>query len=262
MTTSKKTKSPSSMAPQMKSESVAEMVSPPTIVWIFGKGGVGKSQVAEVAYIALQTLGHEVCALDADVSNSSLARKVSQATLVNGGNADEIVDNIEQAIVREVLGNHKSMIVDTGNGSDKSSRRWFASQNMATILSEHGVNVLAVTVVDSSLDSASHVLETMDALAGASHVVVMNLGHVPGDIGEKAFSALLADDEFKKYLQSAHVITLPRLPDVVTLEAAGAHLNQIADETNEVPLSPFVMARTQSWLVNVVNQFINAIAHH
>ncbi len=234
----------------------------PTIVWVFGKGGVGKSQVAEAAFITLQSLGHEVRALDADVSNSSLTRKVSGAVLVEGGNAAEIVENIEQEIVREVLGNNKSMVVDTGNGSDNSSRRWFESQHMAKILAANGVKVIAVTVVDSSPDSASHVLETMDALVGANHIVVMNLGHVPGDMGEKAFGPLLSDDEFSEYLQKATVITLPRLIDVVALDASGARLHLIKDGSNTIQLSPFVQARTQSWLTEVVSKFTQAITNH
>ena len=234
----------------------------PTIVWVFGKGGVGKSQVAEAAFITLQSMGHEVRALDADVSNSSLTRKVSDAVLVEGGNAAEIVENIEQEIVREALGNHKSMVVDTGNGSDNSSRRWFESQQMAKILAANGVKVFAVTVVDSSPDSASHVLETMDALVGADHIVVMNLGHVPGDMGEKAFGPLLADVEFSEYLQKATVITLPRLIDVVALDAAGARLHQIMDRTNKIQLSPFVQARTHSWLTEVVSKFTHAFINY
>lgn len=234
----------------------------PTIVWVFGKGGVGKSQVAEAAFITLQSLGHEVRALDADVSNSSLTRKVSDAVLVEGGNAAEIVENIEQEIVREVLGNNKSMVVDTGNGSDNSSRRWFESQHMAKILAANGVKVIAVTVIDSSPDSASHVLETMDALVGANHIVVMNLGHVPGDMGEKAFGPLLSDDEFSEYLQKATVITLPRLIDVVALDASGARLHLIKDGSNTIQLSPFVQARTQSWLTEVVSKFTQAITNH
>jgi len=234
----------------------------PTIVWVFGKGGVAKSQVAEAAFITLKSLGHEVRALDADVSNSSLTRKLSDAVLVEGGNAAEIVENIEQEIVQEVLGNHKSMVVDTGNGSDNSSRRWFESQHMAKILAANGVKVIAVTVVDSSPDSASHVLETMDALVGANHMVVMNLGHVPGDIGEKAFSPLLADNEFNEYLQKATVITLPRLTDVVALDVAGARLHQIMDGTNNIQLSPFVQARTHSWLTEVISKFTQAFINH
>lgn len=259
--TNKKQTTKAHMAQLPAGDSFPSSETQPTIVWVFGKGGVGKSQVAEAAFITLQSLGHEVRALDADVSNSSLTRKVSDAVLVEGGNAAEIVENIEQEIVREVLGNNKSMVVDTGNGSDNSSRRWFESQHMAKILAANGVKVIAVTVVDSSPDSASHVLETMDALVGANHIVVMNLGHVPGDMGEKAFSPLLSDDEFSEYLQKATVITLPRLIDVVALDASGARLHLIKDGSNTIQLSPFVQARTQSWLTEVVSKFTQAITN-
>ncbi len=38
----------------------------PLLVWIFGKGGVGKTMTAQIARIAIQGLDRNVLAIDAD----------------------------------------------------------------------------------------------------------------------------------------------------------------------------------------------------
>lgn len=230
----------------------------PVVVWLFGKGGVGKTMTAQVVRIALQQLGHKVEALDADASNSSFKRQVPDAVLLGGADASEIVESIEHELVERTLKVGFSMVIDTGNGTDSLSRNWFASEGMDKILLEHGVKVFAVTVVDSSLDSASHLLETVDSLSHAKHIVVKNLGHTPGAIGEKAFIPLFENEEFKRYAMSTQIIEMPRLVDAVSLDAIGARLHNIADDDLSVELNPFVTARTKSWLINVVGQFHTA----
>jgi hypothetical protein len=227
----------------------------PIVVWLFGKGGVGKTMTAQVVRIALQRLGHQVVALDADASNSSFKRQVPEALLLNGADAAEIVESIESELVQQTLKLGSSMVIDTGNGTDALSREWFESEKMDTILLEHGVKVFAVTVVDSSLDSASHLLETVDSLSSANHIVVKNLGHTPGAVGAKAFIPLFQNEEFHRYAMSSHIIEMPRLVDAVALDVIGARLHDVANNTTTVELNPFVAARTKSWLTNVLTEF-------
>lgn len=231
----------------------------PIVVWLFGKGGVGKTMVAQVVRIALLQLNRHVIALDADASNSSFKRQVADAYLLGGSDAPEIVENIERELVTQVLGNGHDMVIDTGNGTDSLSRSWFASEKMDKILLEHGVEVFAVTVVDSSLDSASHLLETVDSLESAKHIVVKNFGHTPGAVGAKAFIPLFENKEFSRYAAASKIIEMPRLADAVSLDAVGARLHDIALNSSSVELNPFEEARTKSWLTNVVGQFHNAL---
>jgi hypothetical protein len=214
--------------------------------------------VAQVVRIALLKLNRSVIALDADASNSSFKRQVEEAQLISGANAAEIVENLERELVTKTLGNGHDLVIDTGNGTDSLSRDWFASERMDKILSEHGVNVFAVTVVDSSLDSASHLLETVDSLQTANHIVVKNLGHTPGAVGAKAFIPLFENKEFSRYAAASKIIEMPRLVDAISLDAAGARLHDIANGCSSVALNPFEQARTQSWLTNVVGQFQKA----
>lgn len=227
----------------------------PLLVWIFGKGGVGKTMTAQIARIAIQSLDREVIALDADASNSSFKRQVPDALLASGSNASEMVGNIEQEIVEHALTLGRSMVIDTGNGTDRLSRKWFLSESMDKLLIERGMQVVAITVVDSSLDSAAHVMETIDSLTAAQHILIKNLGHTAGGVGEKAFAPLFENEEFKRYADLVQVIEMPPLADVVTLDGLGARLHDIANNTCPVQLNPFVEARTRSWLSLVIAQF-------
>ena len=230
--------------PSSKTTSQHEMPNDcPLLVWIFGKGGVGKTMTAQIALIAIQGLDRNVLAIDADASNSSLKRQVSDALLVAGGNAAEMIENIELEIVEQALAQRRSIVIDTGNGTDRLSREWFSSEGMDKLLLERGVKVIAITVVDSSLDSASHAMETVDALPAAQHILVKNLGHTPGGVGEKAFGPLFENEEFRRYANEVQVIEMPRLADAVTLDGLGARLHDIANNTCSVQLNPFVEAR-------------------
>ncbi len=242
-------------AKQIHSDVANVIAEAPVVVWVFGKGGVGKTMTAQVLRIALQQSGHHVVALDADASNSSFKRQVPDAVLLAGSDATEIVESIEQALVEHTLEQGFSMVIDTGNGTDSLSRDWFESEKMDKILLEQGVKVYAVTVVDSSLDSASHLLETVDSLSFAKHIVVKNLGHTPGAIGAKAFLPLFQNEEFSRYATATQIIEMPRLIDAVALDAIGARLHDIAQNKSSVELNPFVAVRTKSWLANVVSQF-------
>lgn len=231
----------------------------PVIAWVFGKGGVGKTITAQITRLALQRLSKDVVALDADASNSSLKRQFSQAVLVEGNDAAEMVENIEHEIVELALAQGRSIVIDTGNGTDRLSREWFLSEGMDKLLFEQGMEVVAITVVDSSLDSASHAMETIDALPAARHILVKNLGHTPGSIGEKAFGPLFGNEEFKRYTELVQIVELPRLADAVTLDGLGARLHEIDNSTCHVQLNPFVEARTRSWLSHVIAEFQEAL---
>ena len=231
----------------------------PLLVWIFGKGGVGKTMTAQIARIAIQGLDRNVLAIDADASNSSFKRQVSDALLVAGVNAAEMIENIELEIVEQALTKGHSMVIDTGNGTDRLSREWFSSEGMDKLLLERGMKVVAITVVDSSLDSASHAMETIDALPAAQHILVKNHGHTPGGVGEKAFGPLFENAEFKQYAEQVEIIELPRLSDAVALDGLGARLHEIANDSCHVQLNPFIEARTRSWLSLVIPQFQDAL---
>lgn len=231
----------------------------PLLVWIFGKGGVGKTMTAQIARIAIQGLDRNVLAIDADASNSSFKRQVSDALLVAGVNAAEMIENIELEIVEQALAQRRSIVIDTGNGTDRLFREWFSSEGMDKLLLERGVKVVAITVVDSSLDSASHAMETIDALPAAQHILVKNHGHTPGGVGEKAFGPLFENEEFRRYANEVQVIEMPRLADAVTLDGLGARLHDIANKTCSVQLNPFVETRTRSWLSLVIAQFQEAL---
>jgi hypothetical protein len=246
---------------QLHSKEITTDPAKPIVVWLFGKGGVGKTMTAQVVRIALQRLGHQVVALDADASNSSFKRQVQEAILLSGADAAEIVESIENELVERTLKHRCSLVIDTGSGTDSVSRDWFASEAMDKILFEQGVNVFAVTVVDSSLDSASHLLETMDSLSHAKHIVVKNLGHTPGAIGSKAFIPLFQNEEVNRYAMSSQIIEMPRLVDAVALDAIGVRLHDIASNTSTVALNPFVAARTQSWLTSMVTLFQAALTN-
>lgn len=232
----------------------------PLIVWVFGKGGVGKTMTAQITRLALKKLGKDVVALDADASNSSLKRQFSDALLVEGNDAAEMVENIEHEIVEQALAQGRSIVIDTGNGTDRLSREWFLSEGMDKLLFEQGMEVVAITVIDSSLDSASHAMETIDALPAARHILVKNLGHTPGSIGEKAFGPLFENEEFKRYTELVQIVELPRLADSVALDGLSARLHEIENNSCRVQLNPFVQARTKSWLSHVITKFAEALS--
>lgn len=231
----------------------------PILVWLFGKGGVGKTITAQVVRIAIQGINRQVVAIDADAANSSFKRQVSDAMLINGADAAEMIGNVEEEIVKQALTKGNSMVIDTGNGTDRLSRQWFRSEEMDKLLLERGVQVVAITVIDSSLDSASHAMETIDALKHAQHILVKNLGHTPGAAGEKAFEPLFGNEEFKRYLETVQLIEMPRLADAVVLDGLEARLHEIDNNTCHVQLNPFVEARTRSWLSHVIAEFQEAL---
>jgi CobQ/CobB/MinD/ParA nucleotide binding domain len=231
----------------------------PILVWLFGKGGVGKTITAQVVRIAIQDLNRQVVAIDADAANSSFKRQVPEAMLIDGTDAAEMIGNVEEEIVQQALTGGHSMVIDTGNGTDRLSRQWFRSEEMDRLLFERGVQVVAITVLDSSLDSASHAMETIDALKHAKHILVKNLGHTPSAVGGKAFEPLFGNDEFKRYLETVQVIEMPRLADAVALDGLQARLHDIHNNTCPAELNPFVEARTKSWLSQVITKFQEAL---
>lgn len=220
----------------------------PIIVFVFGKGGVGKTQTAQAALIAMREAGHEVIGIDADASNSSLKRQVPQSILLDMGDPSAVIHNLELLIIEHVFQNCRSLVIDTGGGSDKAIRQWFAAPTVQNVYADEGVQIVALTVIDSSLDAASHVMETVDSMPGTKHALVMNLGHTPGTIGERAFQPLMNDPEFRAYVHRMPKIVMPRLPDAVELDTWGARLHTINDKTSPAKHNPFVVGRTKNWL--------------
>ena len=225
----------------------------PVIVICSGKGGVGKTLNSQAARIALLDAGHQVLCVDADGSNSSLKRQVADAHLLDGSDGAELLASLERVFIEQCLGAGKSLVVDTGGGFDKVMRNWFASEEVTKILSAHSIKVISLTVIDSSLDSAGHVMENMDAMRGAHHVVVMNLGHVPGSVGERAFKPLFDNAEFKSYAVKSTLIVMPRLQDAIEIDALGARLHSISEPTSPAAGNPFLVARTKTWLASITS---------
>jgi len=223
----------------------------PIVVFTFGKGGVGKTQTAQAALIALREAGHEALGIDADASNSSLKRQVPEALLLDMNDATEVVTNLERGVIEHAFQNGKSIVVDTGGGSDKAIRQWFSSEEVQSICEAHGVRVVVLTVVDSSMDAAAHVMEAVDSMPASEHVLVMNLGHTPGSVGERAFEPLLSDPEFRSYIDSMTRVVMPRLSDAIELDALGARLHSIEDKSSPAAGNPFLVGRTKTWLKGV-----------
>ena len=223
----------------------------PIVVLVFGKGGVGKTLVAQVALIALQESDREAIGIDADASNSSLKRQLSSAIMLDMSDSSSVVSNLELLMIEHVFQNRRSVVIDTGGGSDKAIRQWLSIAKVQDIFSRQGVGIVALTVIDSSLDAASHVMETADTLQGLPHVLVMNLGHTPGTMGERAFQPLMSDHEFRTYVKAMPKIVMPRLPDAVELDGWGARLHTINHPTSPANHNPFVVDRTETWIKEV-----------
>ena len=232
----------------------------PVIVITSGKGGVGKTLESQVVQITLQELGHSVVCVDADGSNSSLARQLPEAQLLEGSNGAELLTSLEKVLLDECLSGGKSLVVDTGGGFDRTVRAWFASEDVTNILHDHGVQVVSVTVIDCSLDSAGHVMENIDAMQGAKHVIVMNLGHVPGSMGERAFKPLFENAEFAGYVKQASLVVMPRLQDAIEIDAIGARLHSITSPDSPAASNPVMVPRTKTWLNAVTQELGAAIA--
>lgn len=233
----------------------------PIIVITSGKGGVGKTLESQVIQITLQGLGHDVLCVDADGSNSSLARQLPDAHLLEGKDGSELLCSLEKVLLEQCLGAGKSLVVDTGGGFDRTIRAWFASEDVTSILNERGIQVVSVTVIDSSLDSAGHVMENIDSMRGAHHVLVMNLGHVPGSLGERAFKPLFDNDEFAAYAKQASLVVMPRLQDAIEIDAIGARLHSITQSDSPAASNPFLVSRTRTWLDTVTTDLSAAFAH-
>ena len=223
----------------------------PVIVFTFGKGGVGKTATAQAALIALREAGHQVVGIDADGSNSSLKRQVADAVLLDVNDPTEVITNLERSLIELAFQQGHSVVVDTGGGIDKAIRQWFSTEDVMSICQAHNIDVIALSVIDSSMDSAAHVMETVDAMPAAHHALVMNLGHTPGSIGEKAFQPLFSDPEFSSYAARLPHIVMPRLADAVELDALGARLHTIGDRNSPAAANPFLVSRTKSWLSTV-----------
>lgn len=131
---------------------------------------------------------------------------------------------------------------------------------VTNILHDHGVQVVSVTVIDCSLDSAGHVMENIDAMQGAKHVIVMNLGHVPGSMGERAFKPLFENAEFAGYVKQASLVVMPRLQDAIEIDAIGARLHSITSPDSPAASNPFMVSRTKTWLKAVTQELGAAIA--
>jgi len=232
----------------------------PLIVVTSGKGGVGKTLESQVAQITLQGLGHEVLCVDADGSNSSLARQLPEAHLLEGTNGPELLASLEKLLLEQCLAAGKSLVVDTGGGFDRTIRSWFASEDVTNILNARGIQVVSVTVIDSSLDSAGHVMENIDSMRGAHHVIVMNLGHVPGSLGERAFKPLFDNEEFAAYVKQAQLVVMPRLQDAIEIDAIGARLHSITKAESPAATNPFLVSRTKTWLEAVTSDLSKAFA--
>ncbi len=219
----------------------------PLVIFTIGKGGVGKTVAAQAAVLALSS-DHEFVAVDADPSNASLKRLYPAAVLLGGNTNDELLRNLERLIEIDVFQNRKSLVIDTGGGFEREIRSWFQAQHIAEIMEMHSVRVIAINIIDSSPDSASHVLETMDCLKNTHHVILKNLGHISNDIGERSFDELFNDPEFSSYADRASVVTLKRIPDAIEISASGETLHTIASGTTKRNLSPFVISRAKTWI--------------
>lgn len=232
----------------------------PLIVITSGKGGVGKTISAQAAMLTLAAHGHNVVGIDADASNASLKRQVPSSLLLGGSTGVEMKSNLELLFISQCVNERKSLVVDTGGGFEQPIRDWFASEDVVNILKRDGVRVINLVVIDSSLDSATHVLESVDSMTGTTTVIVKNLGHVPGEIGDRAFQKLFANEEFESYANLATVVTMPRLQDEGEINAMGARLHSISDEDSPARVNPFLVSRTETWISKVTSKMAEAFA--
>jgi hypothetical protein len=226
------------------------------LIAISGKGGSGKSTLARFLVWLYQSLKIPFAAFDGDCSNASLARFCPETLVVDVVEDGLVARWFETTVVPVLSGaGVERVILDLGSGAERLFRAWAKVNDAVDLLAEDGVEIVLVHLMDPSLDSVSPFLEHVQALPGASHVVVFNHGLAKGlDSYDpaRAFHAIRREPEFQEAARSWPILELLPLLEAGELDASDLAFDFAVSQNS--PLTVFGRLRVKKWLAAVAQQ--------
>ena len=222
------------------------------------KGGVGKTQALTGAAACLGRMGINYKALDLDLSNCAFHR-LAGAELCKARTISEIPQAAEDLLVEEMF-NRKTdvLLLDTGDGSGKELLAWMKKDDVVNLLNQQGIDTVVLHVMDSSLFCITNLIEVIETLPLARHVVILNFGMAKTSDAEKEFRRITEHAEFLEFASTLPILVMPRLQDAAELETVGIRLCDVSTTNHSVSANPILRNRVEKWLQTMTSN-VNSI---
>lgn len=220
----------------------------PMVIINPSKGGVGKTQALTGAAACLGRMGINYKALDMDLSNCAFHR-LAGAELCKARTISEIPLAAEELLVQEMFNKKIDvLLLDTGDGSGKELLAWMKKDDVVNLLDQHGIETVVLHVMDSSLFCITNLIEVIETLPLARHVIVLNFGMAKTSDPEKEFRRITEHAEFLEFAGKRPVIVMPLLEDAPELEAVGIRLCDVSTSNHPIVANPILRNRVEKWL--------------
>ena len=186
-----------------------------------GKGGVGKSFIAALLAQYLRDKGIAASCFDADPLNQTLAGfsalKVAKVDLLEAGEKGRRInprrfDDLVEQIAGQPADSH--VIVDTGSSAFVPLVHYLVTNDVATVLSKNGHELVVHTVVTGGqalLDTLHGVAQLVKQLDSVRFVIWLNPFWGPVAEDGKTFEQMKTYQDIKKRIET--VISLPAFND-------------------------------------------------
>lgn len=222
------------------------------LVLVSGKGGVGKSFLSIGIDSYLRRRGVPFAAVDADLSNCTFSRRSDRAIPLSAYDATEVAPRLQAIIEQEMMNEGVPfLVVDTGAGSERPIRDWMHREKAIGLLEMVGITTIVFTVINGALDCVTPLMENVQMLPGAKHVVAFNYGGTKGD-PRRAFDALENLPEFQQASNGLERIYISQLADNQKIDQLDLALHEVGKWKKEVGF--FLSHRANSWVSDLERQ--------
>lgn len=243
------------MNQKFKNQKETPEVAHKLLLAVTGKGGGGKSVTSAALVCALSKLNISYKAVDLDLSNSTFHRTAG-AELIECDGISGIGPALETIAVETLVhSNTQALVLDFGDGSINELRRMCSKDDLVQVMMSCGVETVVIHVFDPSLDCITNLIDTAEAAADATHLVLMNYGMTKTANAEREFMAITENREFQQMSRGMHIIVMPAQADLSLLDAQGLRLCDIDTSTHPLTRNPMLMHRVRKWLELLTNEF-------
>lgn len=225
---------------------------PKKLVLVSGKGGVGKSFLSIGIDSYLRRKGVSFAAVDGDLSNCTFSRRSDKALQLGAYDAADVAPRVQAIIEKSLLEEGMPyLLIDTGAGSERPIREWMHRERVIGLLEMVGIKTVIFTVMNGALDCVTPLMENIQSLPGAKHVIAYNYGGVKGN-PQRAFDALEALPEFQKAAAGVERIFIPNLAENQRIDQLDLALHEVGKWKKEVGF--FLSHRAGAWMSDMERQ--------
>lgn len=225
---------------------------PKKLVLVSGKGGVGKSFLSIGIDSYLRRKGVPFAAVDADLSNCTFSRRSDKALQLDAYDAADVASRLQEVIERVLIKEGTPyLVVDTGAGSERPIRQWLHNERVINLLEGVGVSTYVITVVSTALDCVTPLIENVQLLPDARHIVAMNFGGLKRDPKDE-FRPLETLTEFQDAAKGLPRIVIPKLDDNHKIDELDLALHEVGKWRKEIGF--FLSHRAAAWMSNMEKQ--------